>query len=167
MKQLILMRHAKSDWDNSLSDIDRPLSERGKREAPVVGKFLRKEKIIPDKLISSPSQRTRETLRYLMKELKEQINVEFNDIIYENIPKKIVELISKTEENIKTLMILGHNPSMEGLYQSFSGILIDDNDICEKFVTSAISLFEFDIKEWGEIVKAKGKLVFFKSPKEL
>ena len=161
MKKLILMRHAKSDWNNSLDDFERPLSERGKKEAPIMGKFIKNEDLIPDLLISSPSQRTKETLDLILNEVKEDIKIKFNDIIYENSYSKIVNLISGTDDKIKTLMILGHNPSMEELSKYFTGL----DNFYDKFVTSALVLIKFDIKDWNEVKKVKGELVYFKTPK--
>ncbi len=165
MKRLILMRHAKSDWDNHLPDIKRPLSSRGEREAPIMGKFLRSNGVIPELVISSPSQRTRETFGYLKQEIKDRLDVVYDETIYENEPQEIVSLVKKTSDTITTLMILGHNPSMEELAQLFSGLSL--NKFCDKFSTSSVVLLEFDIEKWSDIDTKKGKLVFYKSPKNL
>lgn len=161
MKKLILMRHAKSDRSDLSNDFERPLSERGLTEAPQMGILIEKENIIPDLIICSPAKRTRETLKLVTNEIKQKINIRFEDIIYENYYKDITDLIFRTSDDVDTLMIVGHNPSMEELSRYFTGL----DYFYDKFVTSALLLINFDVNSWRETKETRGKPIFFKTPK--
>jgi phosphohistidine phosphatase len=160
MKQLLLMRHAKSDWNFQLPDKDRPLSERGVNDAPQMGKFIYLNQLVPDKIICSTSRRTRETLKLMS---FPGILTEFSEIIYDNQPDRIHDLIASENSNINRLMIIGHNPSMEEMVHRF--ILNSFN--YPKYSTSGLSLIEFSFNQWSDIITEKGKLVFYTSPKLL
>lgn len=161
MKQLLLLRHAKSDQNIGLPDKQRPLSTRGINEAPVIGKFLLDKNLIPDTVICSTSTRTRETLKLVFQEIPQNIKIEFSDLIYENNPDKILTLIAGTSRQVDRLMIIGHNPSTEEL----AGMLTGFN--FEKYGTSGLALIEFSLQEWSEIFNTKGELKFYTSAKIL
>ncbi|HKR02167.1 MAG TPA: histidine phosphatase family protein, partial [Pyrinomonadaceae bacterium] len=84
MKKLLLLRHAKSSWDDaSLPDFERPLNERGRRAAPLMGEFMRRQKIRPDLVICSPARRTRETIARVLEAAGMTTEVRYDERIYE------------------------------------------------------------------------------------
>ncbi|OHD14744.1 MAG: hypothetical protein A2086_11560 [Spirochaetes bacterium GWD1_27_9] len=161
MKRLILMRHAKSDRDTDTSDFERPLAKRGIDEAPLMGKFLRKEKLIPDLIVCSPAKRAKETLELVVKEFKQDVKIEFDKDIYDKEEAGVINIIRDTKDKIDTLMVVGHNPTLESLLYS----LISDMIPYDKFGTSGVGVIDFDIKKWSDIEARTGKLVLIKTPK--
>lgn len=112
---LIVMRHAKSDWDSSAtSDFDRPLAPRGERDAPRMGRWLREQHYIPQHIVSSPAARARETTVRVVKELGlEETAVAWNRTLYEADVEHLLEVIAKCKA--PTTLIVGHNPGLEAL----------------------------------------------------
>ncbi len=163
MKELVLIRHAKSSWsDINLSDFDRPLNKRGKKNAPFMAKILKELVKNPDFIISSPSKRTKSTLNYFIKEFDiKKDKIIYDKSIYEahfsNILKSIKEI--KKENNI--IFVIGHNPGLNELTNYLIGNFKDNIPTC------GILKIVFDINSWDEIEENSGKLEFFKYPKML
>tara|TARA_Y100001935_G_C17307884_1_gene513629 strand:- start:1443 stop:1925 length:483 start_codon:yes stop_codon:yes gene_type:complete len=159
MKNLYLLRHAKSSWDDfALKDYDRPLSTRGIQDADLMGNFFKSKRKGLDLVISSPSKRTKETLEHFFNKTTQ--NIIFNETLYHSSEHNIYSIIKDVEEEIRSLMIVGHNPSMHEFSESFSGQYI------EKFSTCGLASFEFD-DEWASIYEDSGTLFEFKIPSEL
>ena len=162
MKTLILMRHAKAVRED-IPDMERHLEERGIKDSKKMGKFLKHEKMISDVILCSPSKRTKQTLELVLEELKTEIPVRFEPVIYENDNEKIKIFISSVPNEIQRLMVIGHNPSIETLAEKLSGEVFPE----DQFSTAGIAILEFDFAHWKKIKKQTGKLVLFKSPKML
>jgi phosphohistidine phosphatase len=111
---LMLMRHAKSDWHNNLSDIERPLNSRGKRDASDMGEYLRQQNLVPDRMIVSAAQRTQETAALLQSSLQiAQENIIIDKELYlasSGALREIAELYAITGQR---LLLLAHNPGMD------------------------------------------------------
>lgn len=123
MKFILLLRHAKSSWDNpELEDFDRPLAGRGLQDAPRMGKFLRKSKYRPEYIVSSTAQRAQQTTKLCLEGMKrdESIVRWDRDLYFESVGKYI-EAIHKTPENAETMMLVGHNPLIEATATILSG----------------------------------------------
>lgn len=164
MKKIILLRHAKSSWDNiRLKDHDRPLAKRGEEASALVGKFLKEMKLIPDYIICSTAKRAKMTIELVLKVFDKKIKIDYNPLIYEDDTNDIIELISKTDESINTLMIVGHNPGIELLVEKLTHKLFPYT----KFSTAGIAVVELNIDKWKKIKKTNGKLALFKSPKKI
>jgi phosphohistidine phosphatase len=111
MKRLYLVRHAKSSWDDpSLSDFDRPLNDRGNKDAPMIGEKLKEMDVRVDKIISSPANRAKTTAKILSDSLN--ADVEFVESIYESSDFNLLSLIRGLDEGLNSVMVVGHNPSM-------------------------------------------------------
>ena len=127
-KRLLVMRHAKSDWDSEAkTDHERPLNPRGRREAPAVAKLLRSKGYIPDLVISSDSQRTRETWERIEDELGRP-RVIFEAAFYlagADVLRAVLERFSCDLATVSTLLVLGHNPGWEEVVRSLSGRGVD------------------------------------------
>jgi phosphohistidine phosphatase len=163
MKKLLLIRHAKAVQSIVLNDFDRNLTEKGIDNAKDMGKFLSKHDISLDLALSSPALRAKETIQIILENMRIQPKIIYEELIYDNDEKKIINLITNTNNSINTLAIIGHNPSMENITILQTGKKLP----YENFSTCGVALIEFDIKNWDEIKNIKGKLVFFKSPKDL
>ena len=160
MKQLIIVRHAKSSWDNSkLDDFDRPLNERGLLDAPKMAKRLRKKKFKPDLILSSSALRAKLTASLMSNTLNQPDNLRFTKELYLCSPKECISLISKTKDKIKTLMIVSHNTMLEELIDKLSSGEISH------FPTCAVAVFEFDIDSWKSLKIKKAKLIHYDFPK--
>lgn len=161
MKHLYLVRHAKSSWDDhTLSDLERPLNKRGKRDAPFMGKLLKKLKVNPDLILSSPAKRALTTAKIFAGELDfPEKNIVVDDDIYESSPGEIINVISEVGEENKSIMVFGHNPSFSSLAYLLTNSHVD-------MPTCSIAAIEFTFNSWSEIEPNTGKLIFFEYPKK-
>lgn len=162
MKKLLLLRHAKSSWDDaSLPDFERPLNERGTRAAPVVGKFMRERKIRPDLVICSPAKRTRETIALVLAAAGIAPELRYDERIYEASVAGLLEIISQIEDGKTEVMLVGHNPGFENLLERLTGQSV-------RMPTAALARIALDSEKWSEAAAAKGgRLELFVKAKEL
>jgi phosphohistidine phosphatase len=155
------MRHAKSSWDDpSQKDFDRTLNDRGKRDAPEMGKRLKKNGIKPDLIISSPATRAIKTAKEVAKELnypEKDIVQEFD--IYEAKIEDLIHIIRNIGDQYQQVMLFGHNPSFTGLVGYLSNTFIDN------LPTAGTVHIQFDIATWKQVTKQSGKLMLFDFPK--
>jgi len=123
VKRLLILRHAKSDWgDSSLDDWERPLSRRGIKDAPRVGEMLRERSTLPDLIITSDAIRARSTAEAAAEAAGCDGQILLEPALYLATPAKIVEVLnSMADESAGTVMIVGHNPGLEGLIAQLSG----------------------------------------------
>ena len=120
--QLFLFRHAKSDWRHQCEDVDRPLSKRGIQDAINMGAWMLEEKLIPDRILTSPAERSVQTCDYLMQGFQGMLNCPAPDKrLYHASVEKLVEIISEQHESIPSLMLVGHNPEMDSLLEFLFG----------------------------------------------
>ncbi|MDX4071422.1 histidine phosphatase family protein [Aliarcobacter skirrowii] len=160
MRELILIRHAKSDWSNPfLDDFERPLNKRGEKNAPFMAKILKKEIQKPDLIISSPSFRTKLTLEYFLKEFEYKGEVIFEKSIYEAPFENLLKVIKNIDDKYKTIFLIGHNPGLNDLANFLLGSFEDN------IPTSGVLKIDFDTNSWKNISKDNSKLIFFKYPK--
>lgn len=163
MKRLYIVRHAKSTWDlPELEDIERPLSKRGKKDAPKMGKYLKKNKHIPEIIISSPAKRAFKTARLLAEELGyPEENIVKNENLYEAGLETLLDVIRNIEDKYEKAMIVGHNPGFNSLAEALGGETIDNIPTC------GVYCVDLDIKAWKDVSKGKGRMVFFDTPKKI
>jgi phosphohistidine phosphatase len=163
MKTLYVIRHAKSSWDDSnLSDFDRPLNERGKRDAPRMGKRLKEREIAPGLLLSSPAKRAYSTAKRIGEVLNyKKENIKLEEGLYHASDDKILEVVKNIPDKYDVVFILAHNPGLT----DFVNLLSDSRDFIENVPTCGVVGFEFRISSWKEINKEKTKRLFFDFPK--
>ncbi len=162
MKTLYLVRHAKSSWNNAnLSDHDRPLNDRGERDAPRMGKRLGKRRPQPELIISSSALRAEttatilaETIGYPSSELK------IDARLYGAEPKDVLSIIREVNDNIACIMLVGHNPTLTTVIKTLGRCEMDDIPTC------AIAVLSFPMETWSEIAPVNGELVDFDYPKK-
>lgn len=161
MKKLVIIRHAKSSWDDPfLDDHSRPLAERGLRDAPKMANRLKKEDIFPDLILSSDAERAKQTALITAEHVKfPKDKIIFDRSLYHASAESIMGLVKKTDPSVKTLFIFGHNPGFNDLIWKLGG------DI-DNLPTSGQFGFKFDVKEWSDIGKKSAKVWFFDYPKK-
>jgi len=161
VKTLLLLRHAKSSWDDkSLRDFDRPLNKRGLKAAPMVGEIIRKRKLRPELVLSSPAERAKETTRLVCDAAGLSAVVRDEPGIYEASARKLLEIASQIEETVNTAMIVGHNPGFEELLAILTGA-------AHRMPTAALACIELNIEEWSNVSSRSGRLEWLVKPKEL
>lgn len=171
MLRLLLLRHAKSSWtDPGLDDHDRPLSPRGLKSVPLVGRFMRTQKLVPDLVLCSPARRARETWKLASAELRSAPRLLMEDALYDfGNGGRILDTVRAKADTAKSVMVVGHNPSIERLAQR----LIGKGDaklrkrLNEKYPTGALAVISFETDDWGNIEDGKGTLAFFARPRDL
>jgi phosphohistidine phosphatase len=160
MKKLYLIRHAKSSWENSaLADFNRPLNKRGKRDAPFIGKILSEKNTLPEIVYSSPAKRALITAKEICNKINFPVEkIRKEESIYEASSNVLLQIIQSTDEDYKSVMLFGHNPSLTSL----------QNYICEKKIdnipTCGVVCIEIK-KTWKELNEERAKLIFFEYPK--
>ena len=161
MKNLLLLRHAKSDWDDpSLRDFDRPLAARGERDAPKIGKALRKRGPAPDSIMSSPAIRAKQTIEAVAKAARFELEIKFNQAIYDASSPELLQLIRSLPDDSSCVLLVGHNPGFEDLVGRLSGSH-------ERMPTAALACIQFQIDHWKDIDDGEGKLAWLLTPKQL
>ena len=161
MKTLLLLRHAKSSWkEDGLRDFDRPLNGRGKKAAETMGRFIRKKKVVPDLVVSSPAVRARETIEAIMKIAELPSELRYDDRIYDAGAMRLMEVISEIDDERNTVLMVGHNPGMEELL----GLLTDQ---LEHMATGTLARINLNGASWSNVVAEKGSLEWIVKPKEL
>lgn len=162
MKTLYLVRHAKSSWNNTnLSDHDRPLNDRGERDAPLMGKRLRKRKPQPTIIIASSAVRAETTATLLSEAIGFPIaDLKIDERLYGAEPKDVVSLIRELDNTIDCAMLVGHNPTFTDLINTLGGSDIDNVPTC------GMAVLTFPIKAWSKIGQVQGELLDFDYPKK-
>jgi phosphohistidine phosphatase len=170
MKTLLLLRHAKSSWDDtSLADFDRPLAGRGRKAAPRMGKEIMARGWLPDAILASPAKRTRQTWALVAAELPGTPKAVFPKALYMAAPEQLLQKIRKVAARKTTLLLIGHNPGMEEFAALIAGEDSDEGSLArmsEKFPTAALARFEFD-GEWAKVRRGTARLTHFLRPKDL
>jgi len=172
MLTLLLLRHAKSDWNNTaLDDHDRPLNPRGTKAAPIMGRHLAREGLKPDLILCSDAVRAQATLAFVLPELgPPPPHFVFEEALYLASPDTILDVIrSNVEEATKSVMVIGHNPGLHALALTLIG---DGNkkglrQLAMKFPTAALAVISFDTAHWPEIGPTLGNLASFVTPREV
>ena len=163
MKNIILVRHAKSSWKNpKLDDFDRPLNKRGKRDAPLMGKKLKDRQIIPDIILSSPAKRAKKTVKTIAKVIGYPIKkIIFDNNMYHADALGMHKMVMKLNDDNDTVMCIGHNPG----FNNFASMLLEKNPV-NNIPTTGIYSIKFKVKKWKQIQPGKGEYVFFDYPKQ-
>ncbi|MBX4927317.1 SixA phosphatase family protein [Rhizobium binae] len=166
--RLILLRHAKSAWPDGVADRERPLADRGRKWACVIGTYMVREKLIPDLALVSPARRAQETWKLVRRAFLKKVEHEAADI-YEVPAERILDVIRAVQPGIRTLLIVGHNPGMENA----ASLIVADGDadavgrMREKFPTAGLAVIDLDLDGWDEITTGAGYLERFVTPRSL
>jgi len=122
-RHLLIMRHAKSDWDNgAATDFERPLSKRGQHDAPLMGKWMDTQGLKPDHILSSPATRAKKTAALVCESLDIPISkIEWNQRIYEASLHDLLNILQEQPPDTKMVLLVGHNPGMDELVSYLCG----------------------------------------------
>lgn len=160
MKTLFLLRHAKSSWkDQALPDFERPLNDRGRKAAALIGSFIAKQNVTIDLVISSPAVRARQTIDLVLKTARRSPDLRFDQRVYEATPTRLLEITSQIEDDRKSVMLVGHNPGMEKLLTLLVGIE-------QHMPTASLAKVVLSSKKWDKILTEKGVLESFVRARE-
>ena len=145
-----------------MDDFDRPLNNRGKRDAPNMGQRLKEQSVVPDLLLSSPANRAFTTAEIIAAEVGYPLeDIETNEDIYLAGVGTLLEIIKNIEDTNNITFLFGHNPGITELANTLAGIRIDNVPTC------GIVCIEFDIKFWREVEEGQGTYISFEYPKQI
>jgi phosphohistidine phosphatase len=154
MKEIILMRHAKSSWkEKDLDDFDRPLNKRGKKNAPKMGKLLKNNGILPGRIFSSTAKRTRLTAEAVAKAIDFKEDVIYMDELYMAEPEIYMQILQKQPDEFDSIMFVGHNPGVEWFLQMLCGEVVS-------LPTSAVAHIKIPVEHWVDLdAEVEGELL--------
>lgn len=159
-KQLILIRHAKSDWGNvDLTDFNRPLNKRGLQNAPEMADRLVKQQIVPDLIVSSPAVRALTTAKYFAEAWHiEHSAIQEEGAIYEANVRSLLAVINHLNNDFQKVALFGHNPGLTDLVSYLDGHM-------NNMPTCGVVVLSFPFDNWNEISADTGKILLFDYPK--
>jgi phosphohistidine phosphatase len=148
MKKLILVRHAKSSWEFNVIDHERPLNEKGVKDANNVSNKLNLKDLNLDLVLSSDSVRTKTTANTFISNLniKESL-IQFNHDLYDFSGRNLVRVIKNCDQNINSLMVFGHNHAITAFVNTYGNVHIDNVPTC------GVVIIDFDINNWKNLNK--------------
>jgi len=168
MQDLLLMRHAKSDWHSGArTDFDRPLNERGLRNASDMARWMRSALPRPDIILCSPAERTRQTvLRVCAEWGLEPDRIVWEPRIYEAPPGELLTVLGETDTAARTVLMVGHNPGTELLIRELTGAEVPADEGGKAVPTGTVAHIRFDPPE-APLVRGSGQLLRVMRPRQL
>ena len=163
-RTLVLIRHAKSSWSNpGEADFERPLNDRGERDAPRMGARLKELNIRPDLIISSPAKRAKQTAKRIAEAVDyEKARILYEERLYHATPEAIEEVISAVKNECATVYVVGHNPGITELANMQTDRFRTDN-----MPTCAAVCVQVDADGWSDYRKANKEVIIYEYPKKL
>ncbi|WP_404960833.1 SixA phosphatase family protein [Streptomyces sp. 147326] len=165
-RRIALLRHAKADWPE-VSDHDRPLAERGRKDAPAVGLKLAETGIVFDLALCSTAARTRETWKLAVQEMPHRPKTHYEERLYDASLGELIALLNETPDEVSDLLVIGHNPGMHALADALSGRA--EGDTLARmtrtgFPTAALAVVSF-AGSWKSVEHGVGTLLDYWTPK--
>ncbi len=164
-RRLILLRHAKSDWPD-VPDHDRPLAKRGRRDAPVIGRWLHEHGYLPDAVVCSSARRTRQTWELMAPELGGSPSVTFEPRAYEASALTLLYLAQELPSRCRAALLIGHNPAISDLAASLAERPATGGALpppALRFPTAAAAILEF-AGDWPSLTPGQARLLDFATP---
>jgi phosphohistidine phosphatase len=163
MKTLFVVRHAKSSWDDTgIADFDRPLNDRGKKDAPRMAKRLKEKKIHPSLMLTSPANRALTTCKRMAEILGYAADkIKTDRHLYHASDEEILSVIGNLKDTYDSVMIFGHHPGLT----EFVNTILHESHYIEHIPTCGIVAITLDINSWSAVKNTEGKLLFFDFPK--
>ncbi|MEW1677494.1 histidine phosphatase family protein [Streptomyces noursei] len=164
-RRIVLLRHAKAEWSDE-SDHERPLADRGRKDAPVAGRWLAGAGVTPELTLCSTATRTRETWKLVVSELPQRPKTVYDERLYEASLGELIAILNETSDEVSDLVVVGHNPGVHALADALAGEA--DGDLLawmnrSGFPTSAVAVLTFT-GSWKSVEHGVGRLVAFWSP---
>lgn len=173
MKRLLVLRHAKSNQTSAHGDHGRDLAPRGKTDAQKIGRAMQRRGYLPDAVLCSTAKRAVETWARVAPELKGAPAAEFSDALYLTPVRAIVNLLRQTDDAAQTLLVIGHNPGLEGALTALLRAPQSAEErarraaLAEKFPTGALAVLDCGIAHWQDVAPGIAALADFLTPREL
>jgi len=167
VRRLIVTRHAKAAWPEGVPDLERPLAERGRRDAPRAGRWLQGAALVPDRVICSPAARTRETFDLISSQWDSVPTVDYDERVYAAGLSALLAVVRGAPPASRALMVVGHNPGMQGLTLALAG----DGDPVglarahEKYPTCGIAVLNVS-GTWASVAPGRAVLERFVVPRD-
>ncbi|MGW3660123.1 SixA phosphatase family protein [Streptomyces sp. NPDC005151] len=166
-RRIVLLRHAKAEWSQD-SDHERPLAERGRKDAPVAGRKLVDSGIVVDLALCSTAARTRETWKLAVHEMPQRPKTVYEERLYEASLGELIALLNETPDEARNLLIIGHNPGLHALADALSSSA--EGDTLTRmtrggFPTAAFAVIEFS-GSWKGVEHGVGKLIEYWTPND-
>ena len=169
MLRLLLLRHAKAIPYAGRDDYARPLTERGRADASLVGAVIARQMPALELVIHSGAARTRETANIVLSKLPAGIEISVEPEIYEATRPALLRLVQELPDDSSTVLIVGHNPGVADIARFLSGRGKAEalGRMSLKFPTSGLAVLEFDLPSWGDVSPRAGRLAAFTTPAAL
>ncbi|AXK34235.1 histidine phosphatase family protein [Streptomyces armeniacus] len=166
-RSIVLLRHAKADWPD-VADHDRPLADRGRKDAPAVGEWLAAHGITPQLTLCSTAARTRETWKLLVPKLPERPRTVYEERLYEASTGEIITVLNEVPNDVRDVLVVAHNPGVQSVADTLSGSA--EGDALERmsrggFPTSALAVIRF-VGPWKSVEPGAGTLAAYRAPHE-
>ena len=155
MKTLLIIRHAKAESSFTLNDFERPLNERGKKDAPVMAQRLLDKKIIIDAFVSSPARRAKKTAELFYETYKAQDDIIFISALYHAPAEIFFDVIKEVDDKFDTIAVFAHNPGITYFVNQLTAVRIDNMPTCAVFAVT------INCSSWKDFAKAKKDFLFF------
>jgi phosphohistidine phosphatase len=168
MRRLLLLRHSKTERpEPGERDRDRKLMPRGRADAPIIGAYMARHRLVPDLVLMSPAQRTVETWALVGAAFSKAPRVVKDDRIYNAGTQALADLIRETDNARRSLLVVGHNPGLHDLATELigSGDVEARESLNEKLPTSGLVVIDFAFDDWSELHDNAGRLERYVTPR--
>ena len=161
MKTLLLLRHAKSSWKKQgLPDHERPLNKRGKKEAPMVGAYMKENGLVPDLILSSTARRAHDTAQAVAEACGFEEQVDLYQDLYMSDTASYLDILRCLPDEANKVLVVGHNPDVEALLALLT-------DVADHMATATLAVISLPISSWQELNEATdGRLQNLWTPRE-
>jgi phosphohistidine phosphatase len=157
VRTLVVLRHAKSAWPAGVADPARPLAERGQRDAPAAGRWLRAHVPAVDYAVCSPAARTRQTWALAARELTGPTECRLDERIYDAPAERLLAVLSELPDTAHTVVLVGHNPGLADLIFVLTGAPVE-------MKTASIAVLHGP-ESWADVDEDTARLVLFETPR--
>ncbi|MDQ0746933.1 phosphohistidine phosphatase [Streptomyces africanus] len=166
-RRLVVLRHAKSAWPLDVTDHERPLAPRGRRDAPAAGQALAEADCLPDLALCSTAVRARRTWELAAAEWGTPPPVRFDRRLYAASPAGLLAVVHEVSAEVETLLLIGHNPGLEELVLALAGDGPDDTleRVRTKFPTSAVAVLSWYGTTWRALIPGAALLTSLTVPR--
>lgn len=167
-RELLILRHAKSDWDaGTSSDHERPLAKRGKRDAPRVGEWLYREGLVPDLVISSPARRAKQTAVKVCNSMDyKKKKIRWDADVYDAEVPDLLRVLARCPGDARTVLLVGHNPGLEDLVRFLGGEEVDEPADGKLLPTATLARLEMP-DAWSALDSGCAQLTSITRPRKL
>lgn len=168
MRELLLLRHGKSAWDAGVArDFDRPLAERGRQDAPRMGRWMRSQALMPDWIISSPAARARQTAEYVLHELTVAADrVRYDGELYMANRAALLAALGRCPADTERVLLVGHNPGLDSLLEYLCGPGLPRTRHGKLMTTAALAMLSMPA-DWNRLQPGCARLACLMRPKQL